>query len=181
MMADSSNLWRNLKSLYQHYGSPLSWIASSYLWISIVIAALCWRRLDTKHATAFSEDWTEIVLSVSPALAGFSIATFALIFAILDQKKLRALAQEIDGKSSSPLLIIGSSLFHAFLMQVSSIVFAIVYSSRPIPNFGASDQALRIVNSLFSAFGFVIFVYGIMLVVASILTIFRVLQLTAKA
>jgi hypothetical protein len=138
------------------------------------LSAICWR-----YAT--SDAWAELAKSVLPTLAGFSIAAYAVFFAVLDERTrdaLRAPSDKLGGRS--PLLILASAVSHGVVVQIFAMLIAIVYLSKPIPYSLYYSKHIEISNTIFSAFGLFWTVYGISLVVASVLSIYRVLDIRAR-
>jgi len=138
----------------------------------VLIAGLCWRFVP-------AQSWPDLAKDVLPQLAGFSVAAYALFFAVLDERTrnaLRAPAEKLGGRS--PLLILASSISHAVIVQVMAVLFALAYSSKPFPSCNAVTAYW--VNMIFGAIGLFMLIYGITLVLAAVLSIFKILELEAK-
>jgi hypothetical protein len=162
----------NLRSLYENHGGPKSFVRSAYFWIAVVLVALCWRRVA-------DQSWVAIAQGVLPTLAGFSIASFAILFAILTpaaRRALRAPAPELGGRS--PLLVLASTVSHAVVVQVTALIFGTVFAAKPFPYILKLDVVAVVVNTISSGFGLFLLLYGIVLVLASVLTIFKILEIT---
>jgi hypothetical protein len=115
-------------------------------------------------------------------LAGFSVAAYALFFAILDEHArdlLRAPAPTLGNRS--PLLILASSVSHAVLVQILAVFVSLIYQAKPFPYCAEFESFGHAVNAAVSCAGLFLFVYGILLVVASVLSIFRVLEISTRA
>lgn len=181
-------MFENLRKLYSHYGGIKAIVKSSYFWISIILASLSYQSIS-------NFEWADKALSVMPSLTGFTIAAFAIIFAILEPEMLRKL-MAADGSGRSPIAGIAASIGHAVFIQVSAMVLAI--SSKLVDLFtvigiiadwflskGYSPVIfLRVVDWLelfFSATGLFFTYYGVMLVLAAILSIVRMQLIVADA
>lgn len=173
-MASATGLISTLRLLYSNYGGWRGLFKSSYFYISVAIAALCWRL-------ARDESWVDFAKVTLPVLAGFSVAAYAIFFAILDEKaRVALLAPEPTLGNKSPLLVLASSISHAVVVQVLGLICALVYSAKPFPVVeGLSDWAVR-VDYVLSSIGLFITAYALVLVVASILSIFRILEIRSR-
>jgi len=117
---------------------------------------------------------------ILPQLAGFSVAAYALIFAVLNERTrnaLRAPSPKLGGRS--PLLILASSISHAVIIQIISVVSALIYSSKPFPS--VDPTLSEVVNMTAGAVGMFLLAYGIVLVIAAVLSIFKILEIEASA
>ncbi|MDW9488830.1 hypothetical protein GOC72_28425 [Sinorhizobium medicae] len=168
---NSTGLWENLRLVYQSYGGFSSLVVSGYFWVAAVTTALCWR-------TAFNEGWVELAIPVLPTLAGFSIAAYAVFFSVLsegERAKLQKPSARLNGRA--PLLILASSVSHAVFVQISAILVAIIFSAKPFPTPRGYDWVAEYVNYALSLFGLFLTVYGIILILAAVLSIFRILHI----
>lgn len=172
-MSSSTGFIPNILTLYKNYGGFGSLVRSAYFWISLAVSALCWRYIPT-------ESWPDLAKDILPQLAGFSVAAYALFFAVLDERSRKALrepAEQLGGRS--PLLILASSISHAVIVQIVAVLVALIYSSKPFPS--CSFETVRIVNLFFGAIGLFLLVYGVTLVLAAVLSIFKILEIEARA
>lgn len=172
-MSKSTGFIPNIKTLYHSYGGFESLIKSAYFWISLGVSACCWRFIA-------DEKWAEMSKDILPQLAGFSVAAYALFFAVLDERTrnaLRAPSDKLGGRS--PLLILASSISHAVIIQIISVISALIYSSKPFPSI---DPAIsQVVNMVAGTVGMFLLAYGIVLVIAAVLSIFKILEMEANA
>ena len=181
-------MFENLRILYKHYGGAAAIIRSSYFWISIVLTGLSFQSIP-------NFDWADKTLSVMPSLTGFTIASFAVIFAILGPEMLRKLVVP-DGGGHSPIASIAALIGHAVLIQVSAMILSIasrLIDLKPVFNLlegwilcvGFSPKGLPKVGDwlsiFFSTIGLFSTYYGVLLVLAAVLSIFRMQLLVAKA
>lgn len=181
-------MFENLRKLYSHHGGIQTVVSSSYFRVSILLAVL-------SYQSVASYEWADTAVSVMPSLTGFTIAAFAIIFAILDQGMLRKL-MALDGEGRSPIAEIAASIGHAVFIQVSAMILALssklvdlttvinavsdwLYSKGYAPNIFIN--AMDWLALLFSALGLFLTYYGVMLVLAAILSIVRMQLIVAGA
>ncbi|MEH6489654.1 hypothetical protein [Hyphomonas oceanitis] len=172
---NKSNFWGNLGDVYASLGGISAIFSSSYFILSIVLSLMGWRSIFVDNDI---NSWTTTIIAIFPSLAGFSIAAFALLFALLDQR-----TKELLGKPSerfggnSPLMIVVSILTHALIVQVVAILYALSFQMKPFPDFlGISLWA----NKAFAYLGIWITFYGVLLMIAVVLTIFKMVELLNK-
>lgn len=178
----------NLRKLYAHYGGIKAIVKSSYFWVSILLAALSYQSIA-------NFEWADKAVSVMPSLTGFTIAAFAIIFAILEPEMLRKL-MATDGDGRSPIAEIAASIGHAVFIQVSAMIIAI--SSKLVDLTTVIEKVADWIFSkgyspiiflcamdwlalFFSAAGLLFTYYGVMLVLAAILSIVRMQLIVADA
>jgi len=163
----------SLRLVYSSHGGLRSIFRSGYFWFSGAMTTLCWPSIK-------SETWANAALSSLPTLAGFSIAAYAILFAVLDERSRRALsAPEPDLDNRSPLLIIVGVVTHAVVTQVLTLLYAFTFEQKPLPP-SIAIIAPETANHFFSALGLFLFVYSVILILASILTLFRVLEIRTR-
>ncbi|WP_143529901.1 hypothetical protein [Salibaculum halophilum] len=109
---------RGLKRLYSAYGGLNGLIKSGYFWVSFAIWLIC-------VPSGQAWEWTSAAQSVLPSLTGFSIAAFAIVFAVLTPEQKIALLRIKDEKDP-PLVRLFSSITHATLVQVTAIAIAFI-------------------------------------------------------
>lgn len=169
----STGLWGSLVSLYKSHGGWRSILVSGYFWLAVIVTAFCWPMI-------VDGDWMPFAQSALPTLAGFSIAAFAIIFAVLSERERKALSLPDDRLGGrSPFLILISAVGHAMVVQISALLFSLAFEAKPLPNLLVNIDD-HFVNIGFSAFGFLLTIYGVILILASVLSIFRVLEIKAK-
>lgn len=170
----STDLSANLGALYSNYGGIRAFVRSEYTFIAMVVGAFCWQA-------AVTGAWSSLATSILPTLAGFSIAAYAIFFAVLDERAKRALsapAEELNNRS--PLLILASSICHAVVVQVLALLSGIVYTYTDIKLPSCLAEYAWYVKITFSAFGLFLTIYGVVLILASILSIFKILEITTR-
>jgi hypothetical protein len=160
--------------LYKSYGGWAGLVKSEYFYLALILSALCWRL-------AANGTWADLAKSVLPTLSGFSIAAYAIFFAVLDERArevLRAPAPKLDNRS--PLLILASAISHAVVIQLLGIVVAVVFAAKPFPVFCQLHDQAQWLNWTVSAIGLFATMYGIALVLAAVLSIFRILEIRSR-
>lgn len=177
----------NLIKLYRHYGGISSLLRSYYFWVSLALSIISYKSV-------LSYSWASVALGSMPSLTGFTIASFAIVFAILSPEMLQKLIK-LDKEGSSPLLSVASSIGHAVFIQVTSIMLALIFTiadsseaegllSRILRSEGYSDRVFisssRYLKVGFSSLGLFATYYGIILVLASVLSIFRMQLIVAS-
>jgi hypothetical protein len=173
MSAFETGMIQSLRLVYASHGGPRAILRSGYFWVSLILTGLCWRSVLT-------ESWKGSVMGSLPTLAGFSIAAYAILFAVLDERSRRALAApEPELANRSPLLIIAGIVTHAVITQIVTLLYAFTFDQKPFPDFFECVN-VKIVNGVFSTAGLFLFIYSVTLILASILTIFRVLEIRAR-
>ncbi|MEL7684492.1 hypothetical protein AAG594_09170 [Citromicrobium bathyomarinum] len=169
----STGLWDSLVSLYKSHGGSKSIFASGYFWLALVVCVFCW-------PTVAEGSWTSFAQSALPTLAGFSIAAFAIIFAVLSDVERRALSapdERLGGRS--PFLVLTSAIGHAMVTQMFALLYSLIYEAKPFPNI-LNIEHVNVLNIALSGIGFLLTVYGVVLILASVLSIYRILEIKAR-
>lgn len=173
MSALQTGMLRSLRLVYVSHGGLRAIFRSGYFWCSLTLTALCW-------PSVISESWKSAAMGSLPTLAGFSIAAYAILFAVLDERSRRALAApEPDLDNRSPLLVIVGIVTHAVITQIITLLYAFCFDQKPLPMLITCVNA-KVVNAIFSGIGLFLFVYSVTLILASILTLFRVLEIRTR-
>lgn len=176
-MSNKTALIDNLGTLYRTHGGWRSLLQSAYFWLAVVFACLSWRFVwETPEA------WTSNSVSIGPALTGFSIASFAVMFAIMDEKtRSLLLEKESEETSGSPLLELFAIVTHTIVVQVLSLIFAILFIAKPFPTIEHLEQLARFINVVAASVGVLLFYYGLTLVLSVALAIFKLFEIIADA
>lgn len=163
--------------LYRYYGGFRALISSFFFWISILLT------IGSRHlAVEGSEIWIKHSIAILPSLAGFTVASFALFFAVLDERQRKLLLTpiaEMDNKA--PLIVLSTSAFHCLFIQISALMYAIMYSSKPFPSFGLDERTVFIINSVFSVLGLFLFLYGVILILSVLSALFRLFTIVGNS
>lgn len=180
-------MFENLIKLYSHYGGARAVLKSGYFWISLLLAVLSCKSIE-------SRGWADKAVGVLPSLTGFTIAAFAIIFAILSPEMLRRL-MAADDYGRSPIAEIAASIGHAVSIQVLALILAVSSDlveltslsntmSGWMHSMGYSPEpfilSMHWLSLSVSAAGLFSLYYGVMLVLATILSIVR-MQLIVSA
>ena len=110
-------MFENLKKLYEQYGGFKTVVCSWYFWIAVFLSLI-------SYHSVLDFSWTKIALGIIPPLTGFTIAAFAIVFAILGEEKVRKLTVPNE-EGVSPISTIAASIGHAVFVQVTALTLAI--------------------------------------------------------
>lgn len=176
-MSNKTALRDNLSTLYRVHGGWRSLVQSAYFWLAVIFTCLSWRFvLETPEA------WTSSNISIGPALTGFSIASFAVMFAIMDERTRTLLLQRESAETSnSPLLELFAIVTHTIIVQVLSLTFAILFVAKPFPPIEHLESAAKWVNVIAASLGVLLFYYGLTLVLSVALAIFKLFEIIANS
>lgn len=175
-------MFENLRLLYRFYGAYGSILQSAYFWFSILCSFFI--------GFFFSYgDWFELAHSTLPSLTGFSIAAFAIIFAVLDRKQVAVLLTKSHENDIPPLLTVASAICHAVFVQILTIVFAGIaknVSSEPLIEWCCElpppEDCSLLVEYLVGLLGFLghfMLFYSWFLVLAAALSILRMMVIVS--
>jgi F0F1-type ATP synthase assembly protein I len=152
------------------YGGWRAVIRSPYLHLSLILLAI------TTHFWLTSP-WWEQPLVVVPSLLGFSLGGLAMLLSFGNTKFQTFISVRDSGEHSEPsaLITTSASFVHFMLAQLLALLVAICFKSLdfyvPWP---ASFRAVMVAcNVLFSAIGYLIFLYSILTMIAAVLAVFR--------
>ncbi len=105
-------MFENLRLLYGQYGGVGSLGKSGYFWMAVALTGL-------SYESVWDKDWVSVSVGVMPSLTGFTIAAFAIIFAVLDQETLKKLVP-LGEDGRSPILRVAAAIGHTVFIQVFS-------------------------------------------------------------
>lgn len=170
----------NFQTVFRAYGGWKSLRASAYLKAAVVLVLLCWGYVPDAR-------WTKLAQSVLPNIIGFSIAAIAIITVIGDEgfRKKMAKVSTINEKESDIVSLMASFTWF-IIVQMCALIFSILLDSQTIDscNFILSDicnSANYYTNLIFSSFGFLLFLYGILLVLSSAFMTFDAFRLYIRS
>lgn len=173
----------NLRILYSAYGGYRELLRSAYFRYAAILTAVSvfdvWERR-----------WVGISASTLPTIAGFTIAAFALVFAVMPDHVKTTLTKATSTKHSA-ISRLSSTLLHAVMIQGAALlisVFFVIFDSSPYLEIavnckcmtGLSD-VLFLFGSLASLLGLFLTYYSLVLIFASALTVFRLVVIISKA
>ncbi|MEM9310902.1 MAG: hypothetical protein AAGA34_05585 [Pseudomonadota bacterium] len=156
-------------SLLEAYGGLSAVFISKYFWWAIALAV----------ATTFSIgrfDWAGLGIGILPALIGFSIAAFAVMFALLDKNARDRLAIEKEAGAPPPLLKLFATIGWVLIAQTVSLVYLIFIKVKPFPH-RWSEEALSVINGLLTLTGNILLFYSLLLVISVVLYLFDTIAL----
>lgn len=177
--------WADIRSSYSNtcglfrkymrsYGGFKALILSPYLHASVlltVLAAPAW----------WSTNWWEQPIVILPSLLGFSLGGYAIWLAWGDDK-FRSIVTgssiERSGESwiskndLSPYIGVSATFVHYIVVQVISILYAVMYSA--LHPAELKTMALLLVVKFMSAIGYCLFMYSLMMMLAAGMGLFRV-------
>lgn len=169
-------MFQNINLVFGIYGGISALFHSIYVRISILVTAIAWR-------SSFSELWVKYSVSILPNIIGFSIAAIAIITVIGDDGFRRRMSQvNTLHDEESDLTVMLASFVWFILIQITAILFAIIFSSKPFPfscNLWGNNCITwnYYVNLSFSFVGMFLFIYSLSLVIASVFMTFHLFRI----
>lgn len=161
-------LYKSFSTYLRIYGGWRALCSSAYLAIAIVMTALCFPLWT-------NPGWWDDVLSVSPSVLGFSLGGYAILLAFGSDDFRTLSAGELDNKPS-PWMELSAAFVHFIVIQLFGLVLALIAKGRPFSAMGLEDFSSRVwITTSCWALGFLVFAYGLVLVLAST---FRILDVT---
>jgi hypothetical protein len=156
------------------YGGTRALICSPYLHISVVLLAI------TTHHWLYS-NWWQDVTSVIPSLLGFTLGGFAVFIGFGDEK-FRQLLAEPDfaeqSESDKPSIYteLCSTFVHFIIIQCAALLYAITFESLQFfsPKLSNIQQLLNAGGLAFSAFGYLLYLYALVSILAVTMHLFRI-------
>lgn len=150
---------------------------SPYLHVSVVITLLLYN-------TWSNHDWWDTVISVIPSLIGFTLGGYAIIVTLGNDEFKDYIYSVEDGDRASFILDIGATFVNFIMLQILSLLIALVAKGLYVDISSKSDQLfsrinldIYIINTIFRyVFWFVgelIFIYAVITTIAAAMAIFR--------
>lgn len=176
-------MYETLKILYDEYGGFGNLLRSGYFWTAVAFCAASSFFIGINH-------WQDVAIGALPSLAGFSIASYALIFSALSREQIVILIKK-DDEGDSPLLYTAATIVHAIFIQVLTLVLAsmerMANQIDPSYTFCNFSQARSdCIDFLLSSERVIDFIgvflvhYSFLLVLAAALSLFRMLVIISK-
>ncbi|HIF9162264.1 TPA: hypothetical protein ACX6PK_003127 [Photobacterium damselae] len=168
-MSDDNILARYWKA----YGGWKAVLTSVYFWGAVFLTILLYPQW-TKAG------WWNDTLSIMPSVLGFSLGGFAMWVAIGDDKFKALISGADEDGSPSPFMEVNATFAHFILLQLVSILFAIIAKAYDIPImtdhwlYFIWGKNLTLATSIFYCFSYFIFVYALLTAFAAVLALFRV-------
>lgn len=169
-----------VRRYWQAYGGFQAVLLSRYFHASLIITIML-------APLWIKSGWWDLVLAIIPAGIGFSLAGYAALLAVGDEKFRSLIAgNEPDDEDDkvSPFLSINATFVHFIIVQFISLVIALVAKAwapirlyAPVRSFLLDvfpDFLSIAILNIGSALGFLIFIYSISTGVAATFALFRV-------
>jgi hypothetical protein len=168
-----------LAAYFKAYGGVKGLIQSPFLHASFVLAVFM-------HNFWRTDSWAEISIEILPNLIGFSLGGYAIWLAIGNDSFRALLSTEPKGKGPSPFIRVSSVFAHFIVVQLTALVYALVYQSSPILSLPMTVKCmildlipkLPLLYDPFNLFvgyvGTVLMIYGLTTALAATLGIFRI-------
>lgn len=165
-----------LSSYFSYYGGIKAIVKSPYFHISVFL-------LIPTIGIWSVPGWWDLPIGILPNLISFTLAGYALFMGFGDEKFRQLMASGKDGES--PMLSISAAFTHFIIIQVLSVILAIMAKARPVrsllgiigTNFldtEALSMMRTVIGTGFWMLSFLMFIYSICCIVATTLSVFRV-------
>lgn len=178
------SLSRVLREYFRQYGGVRAIVTSPYFHLALVLTALSYKIWGT-------EKFADLVTSVVPAILGFTIAAFTILFSLTTGSFFDVLVEEEEGDKPSPFAVVVSTFTHFIVVQFVALVLSLLVKAGapsllksfvellgPNPCVASS---LHYLNILGSAFLCLVFFYAVSLALATALNMYRFLSLIEVA
>lgn len=129
------------------YGGWPALLGSRYLWMAVIVSAVCYPVWTTREENEFP--WLDSAISIIPSLMAFSLGALAILLAFSNQKLLSVVQGRVDSLFNKAC----ASFFHFLLIQVIALLF--VFLTRSFD------------NAVLSGLAFFFMSYGVASVVAA--------------
>lgn len=172
---------RVLFQIYRDAGGLRFVFGTGYLYSAALLYAVLLDR-------TFQVDWPAMAMGIFPSLLGFFLATFAIVLALFGSENLAKLAAKKEGQKVSSLAKLTALIVHSSLIQIFALIIAFSLKQK-----GLCSQPWRpcgwqgIISdlcedfdpwNLFYRVGFFLTLYGLILVISTLLAIFQTSQIT---
>lgn len=179
--------WRHVFAIFNRYwiayGGWSSLIRSPYFQVSVLISYFLQDRWD-------SSEWSDISISVLPAILGLTIAGYSIWLGVGDDNFKRRLAKRRGSEGgASAFLTVNAVCVHFVVVQVMALLFSVFFQGQTLvfPGFYCWAEEygfnsviwdvcgffLRVLRYWIPAVGCFLFIYSLMLVFALIMALFR--------
>ena len=146
-------VFKTLGTYWHIYGGFPALLCSPYLFGAVIITGACYPLWKEK-------EWWDIVLAVVPSVAGFALGGYAVLLAFGGEKFASIFAGKRNENESSPFMDVNAAFVHFIVVNTISIFYALI------------TKAWEFENTYVNAFGFCLFVYGLLTSVAATFAIF---------
>lgn len=170
--ADEHGLRATLSLYWRAYGGWKAVVGSPFCWLSIALMALTCRFW-------LYQEWWDQVLSVMPNMLGFTLGGFAVFLGFGDEKFKNIISgQDPDHPAApSPYMEISATFLHFVLVQLIALLLAVGAKATDftLPGHWAElSRWLAQYRFIANALGYWFFLYGLCIVAATAIAIFRV-------
>ncbi|OFC70082.1 hypothetical protein [Alteromonas confluentis] len=163
---------RNALVLYwRNYGGIRALLASPFFWTAWVLTFLMFPSW-TKAG------WWDDVTSIMPNLLGFSLGGYAMFLAFGDKKFQEILAHKENGETSA-LMDVNCAFVHFILLQIMSIVIALIAKAYDFKLDPTSEiyltfgELILFMTPIFYCISYFVFTYAILATMAATFAIFH--------
>jgi hypothetical protein len=152
------------------YGGWRSLLSSGYFRLSLLIAAGFWPLYG-------SGKWAEFTVGIIPVVLGLTLAGAAILTTIGGDAFRERLAQvQGTGGQEAPILELLSNFIFAMMVQLCALVFALLFQAKPfeaswLEVVDVDTAAAGWVNFVAGAFGSLLLIYGILLILGAAFTV----------
>lgn len=171
---------------WEAYGGYKAIIKSTYFWASILITALCY--------SFWSDDknWFIIPLSGLPSLLGFALGGYGVWLSVGNPKLKKLLSLSFEkGSVHSDFLVVNATFVHFIILQVISFIYLLILKANsigklfdwvklnyPLNYSHCIENLIDFLRLVAHGFGFLIFVYSIITMLAATFAIFNIAIIT---
>ncbi|WP_421276447.1 hypothetical protein [Aeromonas veronii] len=167
------------KRYWAAYGGLKAIALSPYFHLSLLITVI-------SHGSWVNPNWVDIPISVLPNVIGFSLGGYAIWLALGDEKFRYTISGKSKDGSDSPFIKVNATFVHFIILQITSLLFALIVKSKPLYNSPLDWQHLvlsiapwlydfsNIAHIVASFVGYLLFIYAILSALAATMAIFRI-------
>lgn len=158
------------KRYWLAYGGFKALHTSPYLHMALMLTFLLW-----PHWAVEGAEWWQHPLQIMPSMLGFSLGGFAIWMA-LGSDAFRTLISGASERSPvSPYMSLCSAFVHFILVQMLSLIAALIADAYQIVSFGCLSEAeyYSEVMCVFRFFGYWLFMYALTTGIAATMQVFR--------
>lgn len=161
-MKNYIGIYKTFSSYFKAYGGSKEILQSPYFHIALLFSTVQYVWIHCYNNVS-GVVWYDLSLSVLPNLLGFSIGAYAILLAVGDEGFWKILYErEDDNEENSIFMTINASLAHFVIVQVIALISALI------------AKVFCIKNIVFSFIGTTLFMYAILMAVASVMAIFKI-------
>lgn len=155
------------------YGGWRGILTSPYFHLALVV-----QLVSAKYW--LSSPWWDLALSIEPSFLGFSLACYALLVGLGDERFRRLIAGTSDNGRNSPFMGASATFAHFILVQALALISALLAKSFDWPictDSVCSETELEKVMAFIApvgwALGYFVFAYSLTLSIAAMIAILR--------